>query len=70
MVAQSMVERPDLSRTAPRCHKKSAGRPEAAGFFVSEMSPDVADAFLLTRLFVGLRLRRQLQNRRSLAFAQ
>lgn len=37
---------------------KGTGRHEAAGFAFGEVSADVADAFLLARLFFGLRLRR------------
>ncbi len=37
---------------------KGTGRHEAAGFAFDEVSADVADAFLLARLFFGLRLRR------------
>jgi hypothetical protein len=53
-------EAPGPQSNSSALPQKSAGRPEAAGLFVSEMSADVADAFLLARLVVGLRLRRQL----------
>ena len=59
---------------AKASHKKRLNgkrRPpgEAAGLVMKRASADEADAFLFPRLFLGGRLRRQLQHGGRLAFA-